>query len=536
VSRFFSFQNGKIAAFGDTYAIRNRLKEYGGRWSGEQKCWMLPQSPSVVADLLELGFRDNGGSPVSEETPAAAPIDARTVHTFSPPEMSVSQLCQCIRSALERLVPPQFWIVGELCEARNSRGHTWLEVADPHPTAQTLLSCPSPTDQKGQMKATASIGAVVWSGVLRRLAARAAPQELPLQVGLKVRLLAHAEFRPEGGRVQVVVDDVDLSYTQGQLALTREQILLELRRRGLLDRNRQSTLAAFPLRIALITADQSRARNDFLHELQTSGIGFQTILLDCRMQGEDTASDVCAALRWLSTGGRANGNDAIEVDAIVITRGGGSRMDLRWFDDIEIAKSIASAGKPVVTAIGHHEDVSVADAVAWRAEKTPTAAARFLVQKCLQSETEILARLARASHSALLRVEKTEQVLLDRVARVNHVALRRIVAAEQALVQASRQIGPLVLRRMDRERTRLEQSERLLRVFQHQFTKALERGYALVQTVGTDGSPNRLLRAEDFRQDNWPTAISVVMATQDGRHRLKLLAHVESISEETTER
>lgn len=531
MTRFFSFQNGRIAVFGDTYSLRSRLKEQGGRWSAEQKCWLLPQNPNVVAQLMELGFKDPSAtsSPSAEVTRKPSLAEANNLRAFEPPDLSVSQLCDAIRSALERHVPAQFWVVGELCEARQSRGHFWLEVADAQESGDTLVASDGAAGDghRTVTRKAASVSAVIWSGVLRRLTARAAPQELPLQVGLKIRFLAHAEFRPDGGRIQVIVDDVDLSYTQGQLALSREQILQELRRRGLIDRNQQTTLAAFPLRIALITADQSRARNDFLHELETSGIGFETTLVDCRMQGEQTSADVCSALGWL------NQTRTFAADVIVITRGGGSRMDLRWFDDLEIAKSVAYARVPVITAIGHHEDVSVADAVAWQAEKTPTAAARLLVQRCRQSEAEVLSQMTHAGQRALRRVQAAAQMLLSRVARASQLALRRTVAAEQALLNTSAQITRSAFLRIERERARLDQNERILRLVKGQLSKGLVRGFALVRTFADTGSPSRLLRAEDFLESNAPSEVAISLATKDGRRRVSLRARIESMTEET---
>lgn len=531
MTRFFSFKNGRIAAFGDTYSLRNRLKEQGGRWSAEQKCWLLPQNPNVIAQLVELGFRDpsvtaSAPDEVKQSPPLAA---AESLRSFEPPELSVSQLCHSIRSALEHHVPPQFWVLGELCEARQSRGHYWLEVVDAQGSDDILMAGEGAGggEQRAVMRKAASVSAVIWSGVLKRLASRAAPQELPLQVGLRIRFLAHVELRPDGGRIQVIVDDVDLSYTQGQLALTREQVLLELRRRGLIDRNRQTELPAFPLRVALITANQSRARNDFLHELETSGIGFETILIDSRMQGEETSDDVCAALEWL------NHSDPPPVDVIVITRGGGSRMDLRWFDDLDIAKSVAYARVPVITAIGHHEDVSVADAVAWQAEKTPTAAARLLVQRCRQSESEVLSQVTQASQRALRRVEAADQALLSRLASASQSALRRTAAAELTLQNTGQQINRAAFLRLEWQNTKLDQNERILRLVKSQFSKALVRGFAVVRSLEDEGSPSHLLRAEDFLDSSSPSEATVCLGTKDGRRQVNLRVHIMSMTEET---
>jgi exodeoxyribonuclease VII large subunit len=266
-----------VVVYGDTYQVRNRLKELGARFLPQTKAWQMPHNPTVIEGLLAMGFVPESGfeaAPGASPTvvsPAAVPQSADgdptvTASLTQVKEFSVAELCIRVGNAIQSQLPAQFWIIGELIHVQNSRGHVWLELAD-HEQPESI-----------ENRKRASISAVIWSGVLSRLQRREIPEdpksparELPLQIGLKVRMLGHIDFRVEGSRVSLVVDDIDAEFTQGQLALTRERILADLRKRGLLDLNRRLSFPAFPLNIALITANDSRARNDFLHELQRSG-------------------------------------------------------------------------------------------------------------------------------------------------------------------------------------------------------------------------------------------------------------------------
>lgn len=461
--RAYVVSGSNVIVYGDTYQVRNRLKELGARFLPQTKAWQMPHSPNVIEGLLAMGFIPEAGSDVSPiASPGAvltSPLNDEQSNkgtSLAPvKEFSVAELCMRVGKAIQTQLPPQFWIVGELIHVHNSRGHVWLEVAD-HEQPESI-----------ENRKRASMSGVIWNGVLSRLMRRAAPdepgspsRELPLQVGLKVRLLGHLDFRVEGSKVSIIVDDIDNEFTQGQLALTRERILADLRKRGLLDLNRRLPFPAFPLKIALITANDSRARNDFLHELQRSALAFRVSLFDCRMQGEGTAEDVTMALSVIRRRleDAAMRGEGARFDLVVITRGGGSRMDLRWFDDLEICKAIATCPLPVVTAIGHFEDTSIADAVAALAEKTPTAAAQVMISRCAQSMAVVEDSMTRLNRRAMLIIHNERSRLAALLDRAGRSALQRLA----------------------RERQRVDAICRLVELAQRQLGRSLERGFAMV--------------------------------------------------------
>ena len=495
---------------GDTFPLRQRLKDMGARWVPTSKTWILDHTPENVEALLALGFALK-----AEPSPTAAPMH-NPIQILEQKNWSVSELAHRISSALEQNLPAQFWLVGETIQVQKSRGHVWLEIADQNDAAEVIQAGQPATNS---ITRRASLSAVIWAGVLERLnrkndrqilatnSVHAAPRnaELPIELGLKVRLLVHVDFREEGGRVQLVVDDLDVSYTQGQMALGREQVIAELKKRGLFHLNKQKRLARFPLKIALITANSSRARNDFLHEIERSGFSFETKVFDARMQGEGTAADVVRALSLIGLEHAANPTQP-PYAVVVITRGGGSRMDLRWFDDFEIAKSIAYAPVPVVTAIGHFEDESIADLVSCTAEKTPTAAAQYLAQTVAASWLELEQRMGQSVGKARERLVRQHSRVDNLLTVLKRAAFMRIHAARKLV----------------------ESHEKLVKVVSKHISSSLAWGYAIVRS-----DQSRLLRAEDFLIVQPPRDLRIEFRTQDGRQKVTLHAKVEAIETET---
>ena len=202
------------------------------------------------------------------------------------------------------------------------------------------------------------------------------------------RFLASVRFYKGNATVSLQIMDLDTNFTKGLLALEREKALKELKEKGLDRKNKQLTISDFPLKIGLITAEGSRAMSDFLDQLYTYKYPGEVILYPSHMQGETTLKEVVAGLKALSK---------LNLDAIVLTRGGGSAADLRWFDSPEIAYALSECSMPVISAIGHHDDVCVAELISYHREKTPTAAADFLISKIAETSTKLTAYSTRLS-------------------------------------------------------------------------------------------------------------------------------------------
>jgi exodeoxyribonuclease VII large subunit len=283
--------------------------------------------------------------------PAAHKVTAVETHTHS-----VAELNALISDALTGAFPDQVWVQGEIHGySTSARGHTYFNLVEP--------------GQLGRPSA-ATLSVVLFGGNRRAVDhVLAKAGGLALADGLEVRIRGEVLFYPPQGRVQLRMTAIDPRHTLGKLTLDRDQLLRVLAAEGLLDRNRARPLSPVPLRVGLVTSEASAAAHDLLDELTRSGFGWKVSLIDTRVQGEGAVDGIVTALRTASR---------LDLDVVAVVRGGGSRSDLAAFDHEAVARAIATMPVPVITGIGHEIDESVADRVAYRSFKTPTACAGFL--------------------------------------------------------------------------------------------------------------------------------------------------------------
>jgi exodeoxyribonuclease VII large subunit len=240
---------------------------------------------------------------------------------------------------------------------------------------------------------------------------------------------------------------IDPTYTLGLLASERDRVLRALAADGLLERNRALPMPLVPRRIGLVTAAGSAAEADVLQTLADSGLAWEVVLVDARVQGAGSERSVSAALVAAAGAG---------VDVVALVRGGGARTDLATFDHELVARTIAGLDVPVLTGIGHEIDTSVADAVAHGAHKTPTACAGALVELAVVAHGR--AEVAWRDIAVLAaRTVDTGSDRLDHRARHAARAVRARLAVEDhrlgaAAVQA-RRAAPIAL---DRGRAAIE--------------------------------------------------------------------------------
>ena len=487
----FEPKTGEIQIFGDTYPVRDILKQLGARWLVSGKRWVLPHDAVVWEQLLRLGFL-----PQEQETRgnegAAGEIDDGGRET-----LSVGAFLERASAVVRRECGAPVWLLAEILAVKISGSHCYFELGD-QPAVQDLSGERRIHKQLVQGKSS-SLNAVLWSDRRRLLEERWG--ELPLQEGASVRVKGSLDLRKEGARLQFIVEDVDVSYAEGQQALLRKRLRLELKKRGLFEENRRRQLPGFPLKVGLITAANSRAYGDFCDEIRSSGLSFEIFFIDVHMQGAEVSGEVSAAVRLL---GELKFSDGSPLDCLVLTRGGGSRADLRWFDDIEIAKAVCSCSVPVLSAIGHFDDQSIVDEIASVSVKTPTAAAHHLVNAVKQQLGRAGEAVQRAADWAGRRIERARQNLLS---------------TESRLASASAQ-------KIHREKNLLETSSRLLKAYQKNSARMLERGFCLVKNENGD-----VLNFKDLSelQSSDKIVIQTERRHEDHRERLMVSAQINSI-------
>lgn len=382
-----------IVVSGNTYTQRELLKSLGGRFDGNNKSWRLPNTADNRTRLQELCDACGGGELpcfVAEQDEPQQGVSARArseqeserykqlrqqkvseATTSEAGGLSIAELLERADTSLREKFPYPIWVVGEV-QNLGHKGHIYLQLVE---------------GQEGKHQ-TLSVSAVIWKNFIKPIEERCGADFL--QDGLQIRCLCDVQLYRERAALSLRIREIDPAFTHGALALAREKLLRELRAAGKDRVNKNLTLTRVPQRIGLITAAGSRAYGDFCDQLRALQVPVQVFFRPTPMQGEDVLEEVPQAIAALHA-----------CDVIVITRGGGSASDLRWFDSAEVAAGIVAARVPIVAAIGHHEDLCVAEEISFMRQKTPTAAADYLAG--LFVELEELCQALRTDLSVALQ-------------------------------------------------------------------------------------------------------------------------------------
>lgn len=206
-----------------------------------------------------------------------------------------------------------------------------------------------------------------------------------LRDGVEVRVRGTVGVERRNSVLRLSLLQIDPAFTAGRLAIDRAQLIRKLKAEGTLDANGALPMPLVPLRIGLVTSRGSAAHGDFIDQLRRSHYRFAVKTAHTPVQGETAPERVAAALRRFKSN---------QVDVVALVRGGGSQLDLSVFDSEIVARAIAAVPVPVITGLGHDIDRSVADDAASHAEKTPSAAGEWVVNRV----KDFAGRLDRARH------------------------------------------------------------------------------------------------------------------------------------------
>lgn len=393
--------------------------------------------------------------------------------------MTLSELNGLVRSTIESVLTDEYWVEAEISEARESRGHCYMELIEKDVRSNTPVA-----------RASAKCWRQTWA-LLRPYFERTTGQTL--HAGMKVLLRVYAQFHEAYG-FSWIVTDIDPTYTLGDMARKRLEIIRQLKEEGVFELNKELELPLFTQRIAVISSNTAAGYGDFCNQLDENEYGykFKISLFAAIMQGEQVEQSIIAALNRI--------NEQIDdYDCVVMIRGGGSTSDLSGFDTLALAENVANFPLPVITGIGHERDESVLDLIAHTKVKTPTAAAALLINRLRSVEERIDScreritrtvtghinsekqRLAAISGRipALFSVVKTRhEARLDMMAqRLKGAAGNRINAQKHHIDIMEQNILPLAERRLTAARHRLEILEQRAKALDPALL--LRRGYSI---------------------------------------------------------
>ena len=315
--------------------------------------------------------------------------------------------------------------------------------------------------------------------------------------GIEIRIRGQVTYYPPQGRVQLVMSLIDPQFTLGQMAAARQKLLDQLATDGVLDLNHQVPFPALPLRVGLITSDQSAAYHDFVDQLTSSGYPFHVTLVDTRVQGIEAVPGVVSALELAD---RSRAADGFDVDVMVIVRGGGARTDLVVFDHEDVARAIAGCRLPVIVGVGHETDRSVADEVAHTSVKTPTAAAQVLIEAVSEYDYRLRYATERIKTLTHLHLDRASERLVACGARLLSSTRWTIERHNAGLDQLAYRLGRAPGQRLAEAEAALNIAN--LKLQANDPVRALDRGWTIsyVEPTGVDGDTNgspTLLRSPD---------------------------------------
>ena len=396
---------------------------------------------------------------------------------------SLRQLNLMVRDAIETHLPDEYWVEAELSECRERGGHCYMELVEKEESTHTPIA-----------RASAKCWRQTWQ-ILEPYFERVTSQ--PLRAGLKVLLKVYAQYHEAYG-FSWIVTDIDPTYTIGDMARKRQEIIRQLKAEGVFDLQKELQLPLFCQRIAVISAEGAAGYGDFMRQLEDNpyGLHFDITLFPAIMQGEQVEQSVIAALEEIYVQSQqltANGQKPFDV--VCILRGGGATADLSGFDTLALAEHVANFPLPIITGIGHDRDESILDMVSHIRVKTPTAAADLLIDHLQQVLLRIENAQQRITTAISQKLSTYSNKLTTLQTLIPTLALRILSNSHHRIEMLGSRIPVAIERRLTSQKHRLENVVIKLQSFDPQ--TLLSRGYSITTHQGKVIRDPRQLKVGD---------------------------------------
>lgn len=415
------------------YARKEEAKALGARWDPRQRIWYVPAGTDLT------GF-DAGWLP--KEIVRASDVPGGEPDTEQK-GVSLSELLATLKGVINRGMPESVWVRAEISEMSGKNGHLYLKLTDRSERGDPL----------GNAKG------VVWKNRAAEIQSKFVEATGEgLRADIKILCLVQVRFDVLFG-LDLIIEDVDPSYTLGDLAAKLARIRQRLVDERVFGRNRALPPPAEFLRVAVISPETSAGLGDFRREtdrLQRGGL-CDFAFFRATFQGMDAPASIRTAVNEALASHRARA-----FDALAIIRGGGAVTDLAWLNDFELARVLCLAPVPILTGIGHERDNTILDEIAHRRFDTPSKVALHITSTIRDNATAALAALDRIRLQAA-RVLSRERAAVEAQAERIGAGVRSTV--RQA--EATRENSLVVIRtttalRLKQERAAVEmQADRL---------------------------------------------------------------------------
>ena len=357
-----------------------------------------------------------------------------TEKTFFP----LSAITNRIQQILGPHTKKRFWVKAEISSGRERGGSFYCDLVE--------------TDKDGGI--IAKMRCSIWNRDLNsiRRQFKECDLNLKLEDGTSVGFECLLQYNPKFG-LSLKVVGADPAFALGELELKKKEILDRLTKEGLLEPNKKVIVPMLPQKIGLISSKGSAAYNDVLQTLNSAPFGFKIYMADATVQGDKTEQLVLNALGTLAK---------LDLDLVILVRGGGSKTDLSYLDNEAIARQIASYRFPVWTGIGHETDISILDHVANRYFKTPTAVAEEIVARFIEMARHIEEAKDRFRLSWAYRLETSKNWIADAKTGMRQGTRKLLDTTRSNLENLANFLRAKVTDRLGSENTRLSVSRKTL--------------------------------------------------------------------------
>jgi exodeoxyribonuclease VII large subunit len=403
--------------------------------------------------------------------------------------LTLYELNHLVKDVLESEMPDEYWVEAELSECRESKGHCYMELIQKDERSATPIA-----------KASAKCWVSKWM-LIRPYFERTTGQRL--HAGMKVLLKVYPQFHEAYG-FSWIITDIDPTYTLGDMARKRQEIIRQLKEEGVFDLQKELQLPLFCQNIAVISSETAAGYGDFCNQLTDNPYGFlfHTQLFPAIMQGDGVEQSVINALEEIFD---VQSSLSDMFDCVVIIRGGGATSDMSGFDTLALAENVANFPIPIITGIGHERDESILDMVSYLRVKTPTAAAAFLIEHLKEvrdSIEDLQNRMIHCAQQKLSALNSNLSAIADVIPRLFSIVKTRqearldslfssllssiqqtILAQKSNLATFEQRIPMLIVdRRLTAEYHRLEMLEEKIKSLDPALL--LRRGYSITLFKG----------------------------------------------------
>ncbi len=372
---------------------------------------------------------------------------------------SLFQLNEYIKRVIALNFREPLWIEAEIVQSRISRGHCYLELIEKDEAKKDVI---------------AQASAAIWYNsylFINKKTGNMLPEIL--SEGSAVRIKCRIDFNERYG-FKLIIEDVDASYTLGKHELKKQEIIKRLQEEGLAELNKKVAIPSVIQRVAVISSEKAAGYQDFINHLRDNqyGYDYHLDLFNVAVQGTSVEKETVQAIEDIVS-------SSLTYDAVLLIRGGGSKLDLGVYDNYEIAKSIAESGIPFLIGIGHDIDHTVVDLISAVSLKTPTAVADYLIEHSMTFESEIMGYINSIHRHAQSYLHHHKTELNNIKSRLLSNAINQLHHEKEMANRRFEKLRSLSILLIKEEQHKIE--KQLLYVDSRDPTQILIQGYAYIK-------------------------------------------------------